>query len=77
MNFNHNEIRIVNGTLIARRNGRHHYELVATRGRALLCRIHEIELVKAASKQVFMQVMSDRIVPGGDLADETMRPSTS
>ena len=69
--------QVANGTLIARRSGRHHDELVAPRGRPFLRRIHEIELVKAATAQVVLQVMPDRIVPGGDLADETMRPSTS
>ena len=64
--------QVANGTLIARRSGRHHDELVAPRGRAFLRRIHEIELVKAATTLVVLQVMPDRIVPGGDLADETI-----
>ncbi len=64
--------QVSNGTLIARRSGRHHDELVAPRGRPFLRRIHEIELVKAATTQVVLQVMPDRIVPGGDLADETI-----
>jgi hypothetical protein len=64
--------QVASGALIARRSGRHHDELVAPPGRPFLRRVHELELVKPASSQVVMQVMPDRIVDGGDLADETV-----
>lgn len=64
--------QVANGTLIARRSGRHHDEMVAPTERPFLRRVHEIELVKATTGQVVVQVMPDRIVPGGDLADETI-----
>ena len=64
--------QVANGALIARRSGRHHDELVAPTARAFLRRIHEIELIKAAGNHVVVQVAPDRIVPDGDLADETI-----
>jgi len=64
--------QVAAGTLIARRSGRHHDELVVPATKPFLRRVHEVELVKAASGQVLMQVMPDRIVPGGELADETI-----
>ena len=64
--------QVASGALIARRSGRHHDELVAPTGRPFLRRIHELELVKATNSQVVMQVMPDRIVADGDLADETV-----
>ena len=64
--------QVASGALIARRSGRHQDELVAPTGRPFLRRVHEIELVKAAGGQVVLQMMPDRIVPGGDLADETI-----
>lgn len=64
--------QVASGALIARRSGRHHDELVAPTGRPFLRRVHELELVKATGGQVVMQVTPDRIVPDGDLADETI-----
>ena len=64
--------QVASGALIARRSGRHHDEMVAPTGRPFLRRVHELELVKATTSQVVLQVMPDRIVPGGDLADETI-----
>jgi hypothetical protein len=34
--------------------------------------MHKIKLFKAATTQVVLRVMPDRIVPGGDLGDETL-----
>jgi hypothetical protein len=60
------------GALVVRRSGRHHDELVAPAAKPFLRRIHEIEVCKAGSQTPLMQLMPDRIVPGGDLADETI-----
>jgi len=64
--------QIANGTLIVRRSGRHHDELVAPAGRPFLRRVHELELVRTATNHVVVQTTPDRIVPGGDFADETI-----
>ncbi|MEK7423314.1 MAG: IS66 family transposase, partial [Actinomycetota bacterium] len=60
------------GVLVVRRSGRHHDELVTPAGKPFLRRIHEVEVCKAGSPTPLMQLMPDRIVPGGDLADETI-----
>jgi transposase len=64
--------QVAAGTLVVRRSGRHHDELVVPGIKPFLRRIHEIAVVKAAGGQVLMQLMPDRIVPGSDLADETI-----
>jgi len=64
--------QIANGTLIVRRSGRHYDELMAPAGRPFLRRVHELELVRTATNQVVVQTTPDRIVPGGDFADETI-----
>jgi hypothetical protein len=60
------------GTLLIRRSGRHHDELAVPASKPFVRRVHEIEVVKASTEQVLMQLMPERIVPGGDLADETI-----
>jgi hypothetical protein len=60
------------GALVVRRSGRHHDELVTPAGKPFLRRVHEIEVCKAGSLTPLMQLTPDRIVPGGDLADETI-----
>lgn len=64
--------QVASGQYVARRSGRHHDELVKPVVRVFLRRIHEMELVRVATGQVVVQVMPDRIVPGGELADETI-----
>jgi hypothetical protein len=64
--------QVAAGALIARRSGRHHDELVVPAGKPFVRRVHEIELVKMGSLQAQLQIMPDRLVPGGDLADETI-----
>jgi hypothetical protein len=64
--------QVANGTLVARRSGRHQDQLMAPTGRPFLRRMHEMELVKVVTNQVVVQTMPDCIVPGGDLADETI-----
>jgi hypothetical protein len=58
--------------LVARRSGQYHDELVTPATKPFLRRVHGMELVKPGSGQPLMQVSPDRIVPGGDLADETI-----
>jgi transposase len=60
------------GTVVVRRSGKHHDEFVAPAGKPFLRRIHEMEVCKIGSPVPLMQLMPDRIVPGGDLADETI-----
>jgi transposase len=64
--------QVAAGALLARRSGRHHDELVVPEAKPFLRRVHELELVKPGGTAPLMQVMPDRIVPGGDLADETV-----
>jgi hypothetical protein len=64
--------QVAAGSLVVRRSGRHHDELVAPAAKPFLRRIHEVEVCKAGSQTPLMQLMPDRIVPGGDLADETI-----
>jgi hypothetical protein len=64
--------QVAAGALVARRSGRHHDELVVPDAKPFVRRVHEIELLKAGSTQPQLQVLPDRIVPGGDLADETI-----
>lgn len=64
--------QVQDGALVARRSGRFHDELVISRAKPFLRRVFEIELVKAGSGVLALQITPDRIVPGGDLADETI-----
>ena len=64
--------QVAAGTVVVRRSGKHHDELVAPAGKPFLRRMHEMEVCKAGSATPLMQLMPDRIVPGGDLADETI-----
>lgn len=64
--------QVAAGVLAVRRSGRHHDELVVPGVKPFLRRVHEIAVVKAASGQVLLQLTPERIVPGGDLADETI-----
>ncbi len=64
--------QVAAGALIARRSGRHQDELVVPVSTPFVRRVHEIELVKTGSSQAQLQIMPDRLVPGGDLADETI-----
>lgn len=64
--------QVAAGALLVRRSGRHQDELVVPGSTPFLRRVHEIEVVKAATGQALLQLMPDRIVPGGDLADETI-----
>ena len=64
--------QVAAGTLEVRRSGKHHDELVVPATKPFLRRVHEIEVAKAGSPAPLMQLMPDRIVPGGDLADETI-----
>ena len=64
--------QVTAGVLQVRRSGKHHDELVLPQGRPFLRRIHEVEVVRARTGQVMLQVMPERIVPGGDLADESI-----
>lgn len=65
--------QVASGALIARRCGRHHDELLTPlRPEVVIRRVHELELVRAATGAVVMQIAPDRIVPLGDLADETI-----
>lgn len=64
--------QVAAGVLEVRRSGKHHDELVAPVTKPFLRRVHEIEVAKAGSPTPLMQLMPDRIVPGGDLADETI-----
>ena len=61
--------QVAAGTLAVRRTGRHHDELVVPATKPFLRRVHEIEVVATASGLPMLQLMPDRIVPGGDLAD--------
>ena len=60
------------GTLLVRRSGQHHDELVVPASAPFVRRVHELELVKPSTGQALLQLTPDRIVPGGDLADETI-----
>jgi hypothetical protein len=64
--------QVAAGSLTVRRSGRHHDELVVPAAKPFVRRVHEIEVVKAGTNQPLMQLGPDRIVPGGDLADETI-----
>ena len=64
--------QVAAGSLIARRSGRHHDELVVPEAKPFLRRVYELELVQPGGTVPVLQVMPDRIVPGGDLADETV-----
>ena len=64
--------QVAAGALIARRSGKHQDELVAPAAKPFLRRVHEIEIVKADGRTPLLRLMPDRIVPGGDLADETI-----
>ena len=64
--------QVAAGTLVAQRSGHHHDELVVPATKPFVRRVHEIALLKAGSTEPQMQIMPDRIVPGGDLADETI-----
>ncbi len=64
--------QVAAGMLVARRSGRHQDELVTPTTKPFLRRVHEMEVCKAGSPVALMQLMPDRIVPGGDLADETI-----
>jgi hypothetical protein len=64
--------QVAAGALVARRSGRFHDELVVSRAKPFLRRVFEVELVKPGSGAVALQITADRIVPGGDLADETI-----
>ena len=64
--------QVAAGALIIRRSGRHHDELVVPATKPFVRRVHEIEVLKASTAEPLMQVMPERIVPGGDLADETI-----
>ena len=60
------------GALIAQRSTRFHDELVVSRAKPFLRRVFEMDLVKPSTGAVALQIAPDRIVPGGDLADETI-----
>ena len=64
--------QVAAGALVVRRSGKHHDELVVPATKPFLRRIHEVEVAKAGSSTPLLQLMPDRIVPGGDLADETI-----
>lgn len=64
--------QVAAGILVVRRSGRHHDELVTPAGKPFLRRIHEVVVCKAGDPTPLLQLMPDRIVPGGDLADETI-----
>lgn len=64
--------QVAAGELVARRSGRHHDQMVLPATKPFLRRVHELELVKPGCEQPLMQVSPDCIVPGGDLADETI-----
>lgn len=64
--------QVAAGVLVIRRSGRHHDELVVPATKPFLRRVHEIAICKAGSTQPLLHLMPERIVPGGDLADETI-----
>ena len=64
--------QVAAGLLIIRRSGRHHDELVVPATKPFVRRIHEIDVCKAGSTQLLLRLMPEQIVPGGDLADETI-----
>lgn len=64
--------QVTSGALEVRRSGRFHDELVMPAESPFIRRIHEIEVVQAATGRTLLQLMPDRIVDGGDLADETI-----
>ena len=64
--------QVAAGELVIRRSGRHHDELVVPATKPYVRRVHEIEVLKAGATQPLLQLMPERIVPGGDLADETI-----
>jgi transposase len=63
---------VARGLLQIRRSGRHQDELVIPREKPFIRRVYEVDVVKASTGQSLMQVKPDRIIPGGDLADETI-----
>ena len=64
--------QVAAGTLVLRRCGRHHDELVVPATKPFVRRVHEVAVCKAGSTQPLLHLMPERIVPGGDLADETI-----
>jgi hypothetical protein len=60
------------GLLVARPSGRYRDELVVPQERPFIRRVHEVEVVQAATGRTLMQVTADRIVEDGDFADETI-----
>jgi transposase len=64
--------QVAAGVLVVRRSGRHHDELVVPAAKPFVRRVHEIDVCKAGTAQPLLRLMPERIVPGGDLADETI-----
>jgi hypothetical protein len=64
--------QVAAGALVIRRSGRHHDELVVPATKPFVRRVHEMEVLKADTQQALLQLTPARIVPGGDLADETI-----
>ena len=63
--------QIAAGTLIAARSGTYHDEIVTPTESPYLRRVFDIEIRRPDGRPL-VQISADRIVPGGDLADETI-----
>jgi transposase len=64
--------QVAQGTVQVRRSGKYQDELVAPQGQPFLRRVFEMELVRVGSDVPLVRCSPDRVVDGGDLADETI-----
>jgi len=64
--------QVAAGTLVVQRSSRYQDSLVVPAGKPFVRREYELDVLTVGSTQPLLQIVTDRIVPGGDLADETI-----